>query len=80
MTPDQDKLIAIAEATQKFWYRRGAWTVAHIETNIKLFRRQEWAESRIRGMKQEKRLYDNMRQALLDAGYEAPTADEMGEI
>ena len=78
MSEREAKLDAVAEMAAAFWRMEGLWTLHSIETLLAVRLPEHGRLRAIGRLRARKRLYDSLRQSLLDAGYEAPTAEEMG--
>ena len=68
MTEREVKLEAVARATETWWHKRGMWELSDIEVVLRMPLPEHRRESAIRRLKARKRIYDQIRQALLDAG------------
>ena len=78
MSEREAKLEAVARATETWWHKVGMWELHSIEVGMSFSPTEHRKEQRLRRLKARKKIYDQIRQSLLDAGYEAPTAEEMG--
>ena len=77
MSEREAKLEAVAEAAAAFWHMEGLWTLQSIETSLAMRLPEHGRRRAIGRLRARKRLYDSLRQSLLEAGYEAPTFEEM---